>query len=397
MSTSVNKMDVDEPKRKGELKLNQLKPFTGKREDLKKFLQDINIYLHVNDKVYNDDIKKISFALSFMNDGDAASWKEQLLEEAMKKDPINLGTWSTFEKDLQTAFQPYDAPGDVLEEMKALRMGSGSIEEHNARFKMAITKSELDSTSPAVIDYYRESLNIPLQQQILLLENPPKTLQEWYDWAAKLDNNWRRMQKILGRSRESNKKKNSYDKKKEEPRRKFNFSQRDPNVMDVDALTIEKRDEMIKKSDAKSQDTRVEIAPINRNDIPSADEENGSQRIIYSYLIAYSTDERRRKRRVLPRSQERGFLNWRPASTSDSPIIDVFSVHLATIQSNSLSIPLSITCTEENQTVESLGLIDSRAGGKFIDQNFTKQHKFKIQNSTPRQTNCCTKCGWNGE
>ena len=107
------------------------------------------------------------------------------------------------------AFQPYDAPGDGLKEMKALCMGNGSIEEHNAQFKMAVTKSELDSTSPAVIDYYRESHNIPLQRQILSLENPPKTLQECYDWAAKLDNNWRRMQKILGRSRESNEKKNS--------------------------------------------------------------------------------------------------------------------------------------------------------------------------------------------
>ena len=147
MSSSINKMDIDETERKGELKLNQPKPFTGKREDLKKFLQDINLYLHVNDKVYNDDIKKISFALSFMNDGDAASWKEQLLEEAMKKDPINLGTWSEFKKDLKTAFQPYDAPGDALEEMKALHMGNGSIEEHNTQFKMAITKSELDSAS----------------------------------------------------------------------------------------------------------------------------------------------------------------------------------------------------------------------------------------------------------
>ena len=83
---------------------------------------------------------------------------------------------------------------------------------------MAVTKSTLDSTSPAVIDYYRESLNIPLQRRILSLENPPKTLQEWYDWAAKLDNNWRKMQKILGRSRESNEKRNFYDKKKEEPK-----------------------------------------------------------------------------------------------------------------------------------------------------------------------------------
>ena len=100
--------------------------------------------------------------------------------------------------------------------MKNLRMGNGTIEEHNARFKMIVTKSKLDATSSAVIDYYRETLNLPLQRRILSLENPLKTLQEWYDWAAKLDNNWRKMQRILGRSRESNEKKDSNGKKKEE-------------------------------------------------------------------------------------------------------------------------------------------------------------------------------------
>ena len=55
------------------------------------------------------------------------------------------------------------------------------------------------------------------------------------------------MQKILGRSRESNEKRNFYDKKNEEPKRRFNFSRRDPNAMDVDAMTVEKRDEMMKK------------------------------------------------------------------------------------------------------------------------------------------------------
>ena len=71
-----------------------------------------------------------------------------------QKDPFDLGTWDVFEKNLTNAFQPYDAPGDALKEMKTLRMGNGSIEEHNAKFKMIVTKSGLDETSPAVIDYY---------------------------------------------------------------------------------------------------------------------------------------------------------------------------------------------------------------------------------------------------
>ena len=55
--------------------------------------------------------------------------------------------------------------------MKALRMGSGLIEEHNAQFKMAVTKSKLDSSSPAVIDYYRES---PSNDEFFCLRIHPK-------------------------------------------------------------------------------------------------------------------------------------------------------------------------------------------------------------------------------
>ena len=66
-----------------------------------------------------------------MNKVDAASWKEQLLEDVMAKEPFDLGTWDMFEKNLKNVFQPYDAPGDALEEMKTLRMGNRSIEEHN--------------------------------------------------------------------------------------------------------------------------------------------------------------------------------------------------------------------------------------------------------------------------
>ena len=40
------------------IKLKDPKPFTGKREELGKFLQDTRLYLAVNDAIYNNDIKK---------------------------------------------------------------------------------------------------------------------------------------------------------------------------------------------------------------------------------------------------------------------------------------------------------------------------------------------------
>ena len=77
--------------------MNPLKPFDGKRENLRKFIQDRELYLLINKKTYDDDIKKIGFFLSFINEGDAASWKEQLLEDAMataqaNNTDLNLGS-----------------------------------------------------------------------------------------------------------------------------------------------------------------------------------------------------------------------------------------------------------------------------------------------------------------
>ena len=59
--------------------------------------------------------------------------------------------------------------------------------------------------------------------------------------------------------------------------------------------------------------------------------------------------------------------------------MDVFSVKIATIKLNSLSISIFIKNAKENKNVETLGLIDSGAGGKFIDQNYVRNAGFKIQ------------------
>ena len=48
------------------------------------------------------------------------------------------------------------------------------------------------------------------------------------------------------------------------------------------------------------------------------------------------------------------------------------------MQSNSLSIPVQI-CDDTNKTVEALALIDSGAGGKFIDQAYVQKLGIKSQ------------------
>ena len=51
-------------------------------------------------------------------------------------------------------FSPYDAPKDAIYEMKEMKMGNASIEEHVAKFKMLVTKSKLEKNE-AVVEYFR--------------------------------------------------------------------------------------------------------------------------------------------------------------------------------------------------------------------------------------------------
>ena len=68
---SKEQMIIDSEKKTSELKLNQLKPFAGKQTEFDDFLQDIKLYLDINEDIYNTNKKKIGYALSFMNEGNA--------------------------------------------------------------------------------------------------------------------------------------------------------------------------------------------------------------------------------------------------------------------------------------------------------------------------------------
>ena len=138
------------------VKLNNPKPFTGKQEELGKFLRDVALHIAVNDHIFTNDIKKIAFVLSYMTKGDAASWKEEFLKtKTQPGQAVDLGTYVVFITEIETAFKPYDAPGDALEEIKAMCMEGNSAEDHVAQFKILVNKAKLDTALAMLIDAFR--------------------------------------------------------------------------------------------------------------------------------------------------------------------------------------------------------------------------------------------------
>ena len=135
-----------------ELKLASPKPFTGNWEDLNGFLLDLNLYLTVNNEIYDTSFKKIGYALSFMTSRDAKSWKDQYLEESNRGEYLDLGTWSEFTKALWESFEPYDAPGDAMDKIIHLKKGDATVEDHVAKYKILLRKAKIPEDSPPMID-----------------------------------------------------------------------------------------------------------------------------------------------------------------------------------------------------------------------------------------------------
>jgi hypothetical protein len=150
-----------------ELNLNKPETFNGNRDGFKEFLQNVEVYMDVNHEMYNNNLRKIVFVLSFMTTGSAAIWKAQFIEEAYTKRskpaPANpndrLGTYTQFRKDLIKAFSMFNSVGDALDELRSLRKKkTGLINKHIAKFKMLAAESKIDTMNPLSIELFKETL-----------------------------------------------------------------------------------------------------------------------------------------------------------------------------------------------------------------------------------------------
>jgi Domain of unknown function (DUF4939) len=186
-----------------ELNLNKPEAFNGNRDGFKEFLQNVKVYMDVNHETYNNDLRKIAFVLSFMTAGSAATWKAQFIEKAYAKPvPANpntrLGTYAQFRKDLIEAFLMFDSVGDALDELWSLRKKKNeSIDEHIAKFKMLAAKLKIDTTNPLFIELFKETLPWALTLQLMRLETPFKTIDDWYKWAASLDHRFYKVNQAI--------------------------------------------------------------------------------------------------------------------------------------------------------------------------------------------------------
>jgi hypothetical protein len=235
-----------------EIRLNPPKPFSGDRLKFKHFLQDVFLYLGLNGHIFQNDEQKVAFVLSYLAEKEAAQWREAWVTRNTDATTHNIvyPAWRTFVTELTQDFSPIDEVGDAMHALQTLRQGSKTAEDVSVEWSLLVSKAGIGAAGDTtLINLYQKVLNRPLLEKILDSDNVPTTIQGWKDKAVQLDNNYRRKMTILGKTRENRgQTTNTTGRRFFRPsNQQIQNRMKDPNAMDVDALSIKQREEAMKK------------------------------------------------------------------------------------------------------------------------------------------------------
>ena len=160
--------------------------FDGSLHKTETFITQLALYFH--GKKLHDDSDRIIFALSYMKEGTAAPWARLKVREYASKE-ANKVSWNDFLMELKQTFGDPNPAGTARYKMNQLKQGSFTAEEYIASFRHL--KEDTLYNDAALVEKFEQGLNSALVDRIYTLPQMPTTLEGWFDWAIKLDRQWR--------------------------------------------------------------------------------------------------------------------------------------------------------------------------------------------------------------
>jgi hypothetical protein len=134
-----------------------------------------------------------------------------------------------------------------------LRQEKKTAEELNTEFLQIVGQAEMDRKTPSdhlhLIGYYGKALEPRLSHKILFSNDIPKTMDGWMEKAIQFNTDWRMGSLFFNQDIKANSSKQKADTNKSNGNACWwRMSERkDPNAMDVNALTMEERGMLLRQ------------------------------------------------------------------------------------------------------------------------------------------------------
>jgi len=159
------------------------------------------------------------------------------------KMPVAKKKWPTLVEFVQEEFKSENTKEDAIRKLEKLKQGKKRAEELITEFKLLVGDAELsmdDEADPTyLVRLFCRALNPRLKSQIVYGEKVPKAIKDWFQKAVQFDNNNREAEHMMNEDRDSFTSWRNYGRNRQ--------SQRDPDAMDMDRLTIEERNDLMKR------------------------------------------------------------------------------------------------------------------------------------------------------
>uniref|UniRef100_A0A0W0G1Y8 Retrotransposon gag domain-containing protein n=1 Tax=Moniliophthora roreri TaxID=221103 RepID=A0A0W0G1Y8_MONRR len=189
ISTAVLEEMEKKKKEKGS-KVAAPEPFEGDRKDTKRFLMEVEIYLHMHPTDYDTDEKECLFMLSYLRGTGTQSWKQNCMEKIFNcesKDPELM-----FSK-LKDEFKKHYLPADIqakaqiqIEDAKMMDRANNYVND----FRVMANESGYDDQ--VLIHIFRKGLPNSLAGKILnQLQERPTNLEGWYEAAIQYNEQYK--------------------------------------------------------------------------------------------------------------------------------------------------------------------------------------------------------------
>jgi hypothetical protein len=190
---------------------------------------------------------KVAFAASFLRHNAATWWRARTL--AAEDDPnelMDLGSWDGFKEALLKQFKPLNSAKVARDRLHSLRQ-TGSVIELTHYFN-TLCADVPNMTEEEKMDKFRRACKPSIQQRLELED--PETLFEMQAMAQRLD-------EIMWKFQNQNKSSSS---RKYQP----SFSNRNPNAMQLDAVSEEDDEQSASEEEGEDEDEEESLEALSK-------------------------------------------------------------------------------------------------------------------------------------
>jgi hypothetical protein len=157
-------------------------PFDGKRENGRRFLHQIWMYIQAYPETFTTDQDQILFMLSWMKSGSAAVWAETLGDDLRNGATL---TMDQVKNDFELNFVLVDEAGDAQNRIDNMTQGARSVSDYVTEFRSYASKSGYGQAE--LIRKFKKGLHNNTLRDIMRLPGSFTTVADIYAAATQLE------------------------------------------------------------------------------------------------------------------------------------------------------------------------------------------------------------------